>query len=384
MCWIGYDRYVVELQSLLHYYVLPLLHPRLQSSPTLSPPTSPIIPSPSFTPLDSSARHQETYRSDISSSRSELPIAARFLKSVQQRDEWEDRLGLGGMPEIQGSVQSLHHSTISSNQDRASIIRRSLPPPSHRNGDDDNSRAGSSYSPSSQIYEPTIAHDRSTRLLSLPSPSITHARHPLRPALSTSSSSRWHKTTPLPSPCPISILTPLVLPEGLKRALESIPEMMRGHEELSRGLRLKWEKDFPLVRSLGGVWSEQVCLAPVFGTLAAMVRRCIDVMWDELLQPWFLPIYSNYILALETALLTIDSLLPSTHSPHVRFYSTAVKKLSKPKSKSSESEEKRLIEYLMRLEERAFEMGESGIAICLSKPLMRLGKLPLLMQSLLY
>lgn len=38
----------------------------------------------------------------------------------------------------------------------------------------------------------------------------------------------------------------------------------------------------------------------------------------------------------------------------------------------------------MRLEEQAAEAGESSLGICLSKPLMRLGKLPLLMQALLY
>jgi hypothetical protein len=38
----------------------------------------------------------------------------------------------------------------------------------------------------------------------------------------------------------------------------------------------------------------------------------------------------------------------------------------------------------MTLEERASEAGESSLGICLSKPLMRLSKLPLLMQALLY
>ena len=38
----------------------------------------------------------------------------------------------------------------------------------------------------------------------------------------------------------------------------------------------------------------------------------------------------------------------------------------------------------MTLEEAAHDAGESGLAICLSKPLMRLGKLPLLMQSIFY
>lgn len=39
---------------------------------------------------------------------------------------------------------------------------------------------------------------------------------------------------------------------------------------------------------------------------------------------------------------------------------------------------------LLTLEERAAEAGESSLSICLSKPLMRLSKLPLLMQALLY
>jgi hypothetical protein len=44
----------------------------------------------------------------------------------------------------------------------------------------------------------------------------------------------------------------------------------------------------------------------------------------------------------------------------------------------------KLAMYLRQLEEIAFKNGESGLAICLSKPLMRLTTLPLLMSMLLY
>lgn len=40
--------------------------------------------------------------------------------------------------------------------------------------------------------------------------------------------------------------------------------------------------------------------------------------------------------------------------------------------------------YIDELEVDACAAGESSLAICLSKPLMRLSKLPLLMQALLY
>lgn len=95
-------------------------------------------------------------------------------------------------------------------------------------------------------------------------------------------------------------------------------------------------------------------------------------------QPWFLEVYARYIVSLEQALATLDSLLPSTHSPNQPFS-------SRTKAKSqSEKDEQRLAHVIMALEERAADEGESGLAICLSKPLMRLGKLPLLMQNLLY
>lgn len=87
--------------------------------------------------------------------------------------------------------------------------------------------------------------------------------------------------------------------------------------------------------------------------------------------------YARYILALEQALATLDTLLPSAHSLNQPLSSR------KPKTQT-DKDEQRLAQAIMALEEKAADEGESGLAICLSKPLMRLGKLPLLMQNLLY
>ena len=77
--------------------------------------------------------------------------------------------------------------------------------------------------------------------------------------------------------------------------------------------------------------------------------------------------YAKYILSLEEALATIDRCLPSAHSPD--------------RGRGPDKDDKRLARFIMDCEERASAEGEASLAIALSKPLMRLGKLPLLMQS---
>lgn len=97
-------------------------------------------------------------------------------------------------------------------------------------------------------------------------------------------------------------------------------------------------------------------------------------------QPWFLSTYTSYVLSLEPALSSLDVLLPSPHphSPH------AASSSSSSSSSKLSSSSKRLAHVLRELEAHAADAGESSLGICLSKPLMRLGKLPLLMQALLY
>lgn len=152
----------------------------------------------------------------------------------------------------------------------------------------------------------------------------------------------------------------------------------------------QWAKAFPLVRyefprasatdheltclfrrGLAAIWSEQVRLRTALP---------LDIHADLLTtrQPWFLETYAKYVLSLEEALAAVDELLPSLHnSPSLPSF--------KIKSRATvDKNQRRLARALVSLEEQAAESGESSLGICLSKPLMRLSKLPLLMQALLY
>ncbi|GAA6011746.1 hypothetical protein JCM11491_000737 [Sporobolomyces phaffii] len=171
-----------------------------------------------------------------------------------------------------------------------------------------------------------------------------------RQATSTSSCSPNPTREPVPPAPP--------LPRPVRAVLESTLEMLKGHEELSAKLKEQWSKSFPLVRGLAATWSDQ---------------------------PWFLQIYSDYIVSLEEALDIIDAHLPAAHPhssastsprPHLRFRSSEAKKQDKL--------DERLSRYLQHVEREAALAGESSLSICLSKPLMRMSKLPLLMQALLF
>jgi hypothetical protein len=87
--------------------------------------------------------------------------------------------------------------------------------------------------------------------------------------------------------------------------------------------------------------------------------------------------YATYILHLEKALEAVDEAL-STVNPALS------NKNNKKMDKDVLRERKRVAKLIMKLEEQAAQRGESGLAICLSKPFQRLLKYPLLFQALLY
>lgn len=153
--------------------------------------------------------------------------------------------------------------------------------------------------------------------------------------------------------------------------------MLKGHEELSTKLKEQWEKSFPLVRGLAATWSDQVSLA--FGPDIRGVSTDAEVS----IQPWFLQTYAAYIVSLEESLSIIDSHLQSHPSaspssrPHHGLFRSA-------ESKKQDKLDQGLTLYLEYLEREAGRTGESSLSICISKPLMRMAKLPLLMQALLF
>ncbi|GAA5860358.1 hypothetical protein JCM8547_003474 [Rhodosporidiobolus lusitaniae] len=348
------ERYVAELRSLVDLYANPLLHPLLSSSPPqggVSPflgSSSPPLLSASSPPMLSSPFPA----SSTNPSSSELPIAARFSRSTgslssNSGNNTPNRLLPGGqnladLPEISDSDSP--PSASAQPQKTAFRGRASLP----------NLPTGARQNPSTASLNSLHAQDFAAQNPSsgtgggrLASFGFRSARHPLRPA---PSSAKLQKSA---AKAPPEVLKPPPLPEALKQALEATVDMLKGHEELSLRLKERWAKDFPLVRGLAAIWSDQ---------------------------PWFLQTYALYIVSLEEALSTLDSLLPSFHSPALASYAA---KFKSPKS-GANKDDKKLAKALMTLEERAADAGEGSLSICLSKPLMRLSKLPLLMQALLY
>ncbi|KAM0750408.1 Dbl homology domain-containing protein [Meredithblackwellia eburnea MCA 4105] len=374
------ERYVAELRSLVELYVNPLLHPLLASPPP-TPPTSMTSPSPSTsaspTPYSPSQSPPPPPPSS-SASQSPLPIAARFARSDSSASASSSASPFGPWvtpsssrgPSEQDNNNSGPWLNPNNNATMASIPDMDddsdTPPASRHRGHAPGARSHASLpapppgrnhhggmvlpaSPSSVSLAATVPDRAIGSSASGGSSAFSRGmakwawsnsiasslrpRHPLKPPVS---GSKLHK-----GKVPKEVLAPPVLPQGLRSVLESLPEMLKGHEELSFKLKDQWVRAFPLVRGLALIWSDQ---------------------------PWFLDTYARYILSLEEALGTLDRLLPSAHSPRVHL----------------EKEDKKLARFIMDLEERATMEGEAGLAIAVSKPLMRLGKLPLLMQSLLY
>ncbi|BGP21200.1 DH domain containing protein [Rhodotorula toruloides] len=251
----------------------------------------------------------------------DLPIASRFSRSMLRLSS--------PTPEDENDSSEIWHGPNTSGPLSLSPIP-SLP-------------TGARQNASHTSLDKPRAQSLSDRVASFGS----RTRHPLRPQ---PSATKLQKSA---SKAPPEILPPPLLPDALKQVLEATVEMLKGHEELSARLKEQWARAFPLVRGLAAIWSDQ---------------------------PWFLQTYASYIVALEEALAILDNCLPSSHSPSLSSYASRFKS---PKT-AAEKETKRLDKVLMRLEEQAAAAGESSLSICLSKPLMRLSKLPLLMQALLY
>ncbi|GAA5941201.1 hypothetical protein JCM10213_007452 [Rhodosporidiobolus nylandii] len=364
------ERYVAELRSLVDLYANPLLHPLFSPSPNLqttSPYLSPSSPlPPSTTP--SSSPNPNTSASAASSSSASLPIAARFARStgsLTSNSGSGNRPPIGGfadIPEIDSDPPSSSSAAAAQQQARKGsggfLLGRSslpaLPTGAKHNtsvvsldfAEQQPASGGSSGGMGGRLAA-SFGFGRTSTSSASSGPNA--ARHPLRPA---PSSAKLHKSS---SAAPAAAKAPPPLPEAMKAVLEATVEMLRGHEELSARLKDRWAKDFPLVRGLAGVWSDQ---------------------------PWFLQCYATYVVSLEPALSALDTLLPSAHSPSLNSYAS---KFARGGAKTrEEKDDKKLAKVLMGLEEQAAEAGESSLSICLSKPLMRLGKLPLLMQALLY
>ncbi|GAA6062608.1 hypothetical protein JCM10212_002202, partial [Sporobolomyces blumeae] len=425
--------YVVELRSLVENYANPLLHPLLSSPKPKSSPAFTSSPSPRPNPSDrrdlrqrpesnqtTTTRQSSTLVSSPSASSTELPIAAKFLRSTPsslsgrtstcstRRDH--DQLGIPDMADARSPRPSSSSSSSTSTLTRDDRTTRGVTAPGIGPKDSasrltpSDARIGTDAERSTSSKDATGGRGGgvTSRLASLafgrsrktsgsrpkpPSPSSSnHDREPTLSPLPNSSLTRLDSRSKPHTPIDGSPAPPPPLPDCLRDVLEATVAMFKGHEELSTRLKDQWAKAFPLVRGLAAIWSDQ---------------------------PWFLETYARYIVSLEECLSLLDVHLPASH-PHApgSSFSTshttssnqtrsALLKLNPlshtrhaPPSTTTTTmttgrgdattRDPRLTVALQQLEQRAAETGESNLSICLSKPLMRLSKLPLLMQALLF
>ncbi|GAA5876015.1 hypothetical protein JCM3774_002314 [Rhodotorula dairenensis] len=342
------ERYVAELRSLVEHYSTPLLHPHLSSSPHLS--------SPSLSPRPSSARTLSPYPSSPPTSNpssADLPIASRFSRSpspqrphsVQpQPQQHHPRRNLSALDFADASYSSDELQNPRPSR-QTYLGRPSLP----------DLPTGARRSTLSPLPAPPLVPVSTTPSSGRLSAFASRARDSLRPA-SSSRKLRQAEEKPESSSSAAALARPVPpLPDALRKVLKATIEMLQGHEDLSARLKEQWIRAFPLVRGLAAIWSDQ---------------------------PWFLHTYTEYIVSLEEALADLDIHLRAAAASTADRNRT---KLSfKPAGTARDPDRTRIGLVLQSLEAQAAAAGESSMGICLSKPLMRLAKLPLLMQALLY
>ncbi|GAA5854157.1 hypothetical protein JCM9279_002854 [Rhodotorula babjevae] len=339
------ERYVAELRSLVNLYANKLLHV-LAPSPSLTP-------SPRFGFSPELGAHPSAHaHPSASTSTASLPIASRFARTptpepdaAAQRDDVEHEharvVRIADVPDMEGAHTSAamrRGGSSGTSTSAAHLVPNGASSRRHASS----STLGGPRAPSSAASSGSSPNlSVSSRIAS----AFRSSRHSSRTTSSAPSTSTSSSASSAPE-------APLALPVELRDALEACVEMLRGHDELSARLKEQWARAFPLVRGLAAIWSDQ---------------------------PWFLGTYTTYVLSLEPALASLDRLLPSS-LPHSHAASSSA--AAGPHKLSPA--DKRLARALHDLELEAADLGESGLGICLSKPLMRLGKLPLLMQALLY
>ena len=149
-------------------------------------------------------------------------------------------------------------------------------------------------------------------------------------------------------------VTPHQLPDDLRQCLEVIEDsILAGHLKLMEGSRKRYVEQYPLARSLVDVFVANVCFI-LSDPYSLLICR---------LQSHILRGYADYVLHLERALEQANEISMSNS-------------MKCPEVKDAD-------EWLI-VENNAWDHGEIGLAISLSKPFQRLLKYPLLFQSLLF
>ena len=156
-------------------------------------------------------------------------------------------------------------------------------------------------------------------------------------------------------------VSPHQLPDDLRQCLEVIEDsILAGHLKLSEGFRIRYDKQYPLVRSLADVFVANVGFI-LFDPHSLLICG---------LQSHILRDYADYVLHLERALEQVNDVISTRNST------------KHPKNMNAD-EWLKVCAFLRKLENDAQDRGEAGLAISLSKPFRRLLNYPLLFQNLL-
>ena len=156
-------------------------------------------------------------------------------------------------------------------------------------------------------------------------------------------------------------VSPHQLPDDLRQCLEVIEDsILAGHLKLSEGFRIRYDKQYPLVRSLADVFVANVSFI-LFDPHSLLICG---------LQSHILRDYADYVLHLERALEQVNDVISTRNST------------KHPKNMNAD-EWLKVCAFLRKLENDAQDRGEAGLAISLSKPFRRLLNYPLLFQNLL-
>jgi hypothetical protein len=346
------ERYVQELVKMKETFIDPLLHPysNVRSSPASPTPNADYDLFRSESPSESldhlppiAARFMSPTPTFVVSSaptpatrlKDSLPLIDGAESMESEEDDGDDRLGKGCAGRLGDPSRSPYRAAASRGPTLPFPTRshHSLahPPPRSVNP---KSASTSSLGHQSTIVERDRERERKY------SQGQTDAQSPHKQGVLR----KFKKSQTAPD-IPLSLtVSPHQIPEDLRACLEVIDDgVFDGHKKLCEALRKRYEDQFPLVRSL----------ADVFIVHADIFRG-----------------YATYVLHLERALEQVDSALSNA--------------MAKKPSKQDAGEWQKVCAVLKKLEEVAFDKGETGLAMTLSKPFQRLLKYPLMFQNLLF
>ncbi|PWN48304.1 Dbl homology domain-containing protein [Violaceomyces palustris] len=373
------ERYVAELEKTTEFYINALLHPH-SSTPHLSPRVAQLQNLGGS--LESGSHHTPRRRSSNlpkvvgagwegeSSSSAELPIAARFMSSLsanvapdssnlaaQAQAESQRAAGdrspysatFGGGVGGGGSTASPRR--LSMGGSRVSSSMPSAQPLTTGHGQRGSLAQGLGIGigigrPSSgQGIKVPASPAQAMSAAASPAPPVrSNAGRNVSAAFRARTKARSSQAS-LDDQDPTLLTVPL--PVSLRAVLESISEgLMEGHALLSDALKARYEEQWPLVRSLADVFLKHA---------------------------YILKHYANYVCHLQRALEELEEAALMERA-------LRGKKLKRERLTQTVG----LGRTVAALESAAYERGECGLSIFISKPFQRLLKYPLLFQNLLF